>query len=255
MRERLSLGIVAEIERRAIDLGIGAERVIVAADILDEETYLRALARHLGWEYEDFARRGRAACPLSDERLLLAARDGMVPFMTEGQVSVVVAPRSVPHLLDYARTNPHIRFQLTSTARLNGFIMEHAAEAWGHAAADALLRQRPELSAGHCDRRMPTVLAPIVALWIGALVTTPGPAIVAAQAVLAGGFLIWLLFRLLGCLLAPAPRALRLGTDYELPIYTVIVALYRESGTVEGLVAALRALDYPGIRAQTPQAI
>ena len=42
--------------------------------------------------------------------------------------------------------------------------------------------------------------------------------------------------------------------DRELPIYTVICPLYREAAVVEQLVGAIRALDYPGIMAQTPQA-
>ena len=35
--------------------------------------------------------------------------------------------------------------------------------------------------------------------------------------------------------------------DDELPIYTVIVALYEESDVVRALIRALDALDYPGI--------
>ena len=33
-----------------------------------------------------------------------------------------------------------------------------------------------------------------------------------------------------------------------LPVYTIIVALYREAAAVEDLVNSLRSLDYPGIR-------
>jgi cellulose synthase/poly-beta-1,6-N-acetylglucosamine synthase-like glycosyltransferase len=43
-------------------------------------------------------------------------------------------------------------------------------------------------------------------------------------------------------------------SDDKLPIYTIICALYREANVVDNLVAAIRALDYPGIMAQTPQA-
>ncbi|MFZ3352343.1 MAG: hypothetical protein WA268_15910, partial [Xanthobacteraceae bacterium] len=43
-------------------------------------------------------------------------------------------------------------------------------------------------------------------------------------------------------------------TDRDLPIYTIICALYREEKVVDKLVAAIRALDYPGIMAQAPQA-
>jgi len=40
------------------------------------------------------------------------------------------------------------------------------------------------------------------------------------------------------------PRITRLSDD-ELPVYTIIVALYREAAAVKGLIAALDALDYP----------
>ena len=52
-----------------------------------------------------------------------------------------------------------------------------------------------------------------------------------------------------------APARLKRIDDARLPIYTIICPLYREAPMVEGLVAAIRALDYPGIMAQTPQAV
>ena len=52
----------------------------------------------------------------------------------------------------------------------------------------------------------------------------------------------------------PAPERPFRDSDRELPIYTIICALYREEKVVNKLVAAIRALDYPGIMAQTPQA-
>lgn len=53
---------------------------------------------------------------------------------------------------------------------------------------------------------------------------------------------------------APAKRPVHID-DAALPIYTIVCALYREAPVVNNLVAAIRALDYPGIMAQTPQAI
>jgi len=49
------------------------------------------------------------------------------------------------------------------------------------------------------------------------------------------------------------PRSSTRSADQELPIYTIICALYREANVVDGLVAAIRSLDYPGIMAQKPQ--
>jgi glycosyltransferase XagB len=39
---------------------------------------------------------------------------------------------------------------------------------------------------------------------------------------------------------APEPRSIR---DAQLPVYTIICALYREAAVVDKLVAAIRALD------------
>jgi hypothetical protein len=40
-----------------------------------------------------------------------------------------------------------------------------------------------------------------------------------------------------------------------LPVYTILVPLYREVSSLDGLIASLRRLDYPGLMAQTPQAV
>lgn len=43
----------------------------------------------------------------------------------------------------------------------------------------------------------------------------------------------------------PEPRAV---ADADLPLYTILVPLYREAGIVADLARAMTALDYPGIR-------
>jgi cellulose synthase/poly-beta-1,6-N-acetylglucosamine synthase-like glycosyltransferase len=73
----------------------------------------------------------------------------------------------------------------------------------------------------------------------------PGPAAVLTSAALALTFLAWTGLRLIG---AATPwrgwRAIRLPA-HDLPIYTIIVALYDEATAVPGLIAALRRLEYP----------
>ena len=59
-------------------------------------------------------------------------------------------------------------------------------------------------------------------------------------------FVAWMVLRMVGTLVqwpeAAAPARLR---DHELPIYTVMVALYREAAAAKGLAAALSKLNYP----------
>src|SRR4029077_12998256 len=68
---------------------------------------------------------------------------------------------------------------------------------------------------------------------------------VLVSAVLALTFLAWTTLRLVGAATTwRAWRTLRMPV-HDLPIYTVIVALYDEATAVPGLIAALRRLDYP----------
>jgi cellulose synthase/poly-beta-1,6-N-acetylglucosamine synthase-like glycosyltransferase len=81
------------------------------------------------------------------------------------------------------------------------------------------------------------------------------PAIEALATLLCTVFLGAAGLRLLSVAFArQTPRSSTRIADHELPIYTIICALYREANVVDGLVAAIRSLDYPGIMAQTPQA-
>ena len=80
---------------------------------------------------------------------------------------------------------------------------------------------------------------------MSAVVVFPEPALAPIELVLAGGFLAWLLLRLLGSSIAPPACSSRRIRDDCLPVYTVIAALYREAETVERLISSLRELDYP----------
>jgi hypothetical protein len=54
VRDRLPPAVVAAVERRAIETGVGAERVLIAQGFVAEESYLQLLARSLGHTFETF---------------------------------------------------------------------------------------------------------------------------------------------------------------------------------------------------------
>jgi glycosyltransferase XagB len=100
---------------------------------------------------------------------------------------------------------------------------------------------------------LPSVAA-IVLLVLAAFALAPASTALAFEVALAAMFLAWLGLRLTGAFVesitsnsAPGP------SDEELPVYTVIAALYREAASVDGLLRAIEKLDYPGIMAQAPQ--
>jgi cellulose synthase/poly-beta-1,6-N-acetylglucosamine synthase-like glycosyltransferase len=56
----------------------------------------------------------------------------------------------------------------------------------------------------------------------------------------------WTVLRLLSTFSPRTPpKPQPIGSDRDMPVYTLVVALYREAAAVDGLIAALRRLHYP----------
>ena len=245
LRGRLPPGTLATAERRAAALNIGADRVLVASGHISEDDYARALA---GWLHVPFERLDlpRAACPLPDDRLVDAAQAGLLPLSIGDTFIYVVAPQilGARHLVTGAHPLPKDRFRLTSPQRLQQFALEHGGPALGLRAAEALRAERPELSAAQCPRRIRAKWLGGIAAAVGTSVVFPHAAWALVSAALALTFLAWAALRAIGAATRwRAWRALRLRSS-DLPIYTIVIALYDEASAVPGLVAALLELDY-----------
>ena len=255
LRRRLPVGVIAAAERRAREIDVGAERVLIASGAISEQDYVTSLAASLAVPIAPLRDVARADCPVGDDRLVAAAATGMLPVFIGGELALVVAPRN-----DAARMLSALarigqlpeRLMLTSTASLQHFIERHAADAIGRNAADALRNARPDLSAA--PYRGQGWLPSLAVLALGAAAAWAAPAVTAAVigVLLAVLFLAWTGLRLLGLFTRDVPpAAVPRQPSAELPTYTVIVALYREVAVVKRLVAALDALDYPREKLQT----
>jgi hypothetical protein len=143
IRHLLPPGVVAMAELRAVEAGVGADRVLIAAGAIDAETYAIALAASLDIAFEPLAGRLREECPLSDDRLIEAANTGLLPLIVGNDVNILVAPRLVDsrRLVEVARSGADIarRVRITSTAQLQDFVarrgrreIEHRAVEWLH---------------------------------------------------------------------------------------------------------------------------
>jgi len=80
VRELLPARVIAAAERRASSIGLGADRVLICADVMTEEGYLTALATWLGTFFDPLENVSRAQCPLSDDQLIQAAAAGLLPL-------------------------------------------------------------------------------------------------------------------------------------------------------------------------------
>ena len=75
--------VLAAAKERSAAVGVGADRALIAAGAIDEEDYLRALGEQLGVAFEPLDGLPRRLCPLDDERLIEAARTGLLPVSEE----------------------------------------------------------------------------------------------------------------------------------------------------------------------------
>jgi len=236
--------------RRAGTLGLGADRVLVSAAMLDEELYVRALGDALGIMFEPLDSLSRRACPSDDRQFLDALAAGILPLIIDGDIKIVVAPQAVGSrtLARFVGEYPHMarRFRLTTSKRLQNFVSHYAETEVTDHATSLLAKTWPDLSAATTTdgQTRLTILAIAFAL-ATALVVAPRSMIFGLDVVLSLLFLAWAGFRIIA---AMAPLTFLPSTrlsDKDLPVYSVLVPLYREATSVKGLVAALRKLNYP----------
>ena len=192
--------MIDDAERRAAALGVGADRVLIAAGELSEEVYLRALGDALGVAFEPLDGTPRAFCPLNDERLIESAAAGMLPLAIDDELFLVVAPRGaaarrILHLIEEIRPAPALSFH-----------QRRASQPFRVALAQAIARAPPmaqtemaQLSAAPPRWRTNIVSVAIVTLLaLAAAVVAPAGTMLAFEVTLAAVFLAWLGLRLVG---------------------------------------------------------
>jgi cellulose synthase/poly-beta-1,6-N-acetylglucosamine synthase-like glycosyltransferase len=238
--------VLAVAARRAGALGIAADRVLIANRTITEEDYVRALAAslHVPFEPLDLA---RDVCPLTDAQLVNADQHGILLLRLGGQLMVIVAPHMLAarSFVTGHHPIPAGRLCLTTAARMRRFIAGHGAEQLAHRAAEDLRTVRPDLSAAPRPWRLGAGWIAAVAACVSTVIVLPHVASLAATAALSMTFLAWASLRLIGAATRwQRWRALRVAAR-DLPVYTLIIALYDEADAVEGLADALYAIEYP----------
>jgi hypothetical protein len=250
LRGVLPPGLLAAAEARAAALGIGADRVLIQWGAINEDDYVARLARHCGLATEDFRHIKRRDCPFSDAQLGYSAQHMMLPLRSHRGDEYVLAPVNLAarRIAELSKRFPGPRVRLTTQTALTRFLMRQPC--FADEAADGLAENQPDFSAATSRARsgpmaflryavgLPTITAMII--------LAPLTIIQVFGAALAVWFLLFNSLRLAGAF-APRLHASRLPRleDNQLPVYTILAALYREGRSVAGLLRALEALDYP----------
>jgi hypothetical protein len=223
--------------------------------VIDEEAYLQRLAFHTGIAIEHFSEIGRGDSSLRDRQILQAAEFGLIQLRRDGRPIWTLAPRHLAArtLCRLVTTYPDLTepIRLASSSRLHQFLLHQTDDVLGRAAANGLRRRFPRMSAAPAAvkgsrwrRQLQRCKGP---LGIAALMLLPPILALDAWSVaLAAWFLLFIGLRLIGSFVPRLPRKkMRRLPDRQLPVYTVIAALYREAKSVGPLMQAIDAFDYP----------
>ncbi|HEY4203530.1 MAG TPA: glycosyltransferase [Xanthobacteraceae bacterium] len=255
LRQVLAAPLLIAAEARSRDVGIGADRILIQWGVIDETAYLQWLSRHTGIPLAERQEIARADIRLHEPHLPHAAEHGLLPLRSDDALLWGIAPRgfSARHICRLSVTYPDMaaRLRLLSTPQFNELLIARAGGPLAHAAADGLGDRFATMTAAPARVTQPRwrayapTVAAVSALAIPAALW-PRLTLGATGGLLAAWFLAFAALRIAGAM-APRPSAgnPRRMEDYELPLYTVIVALYREATSVAPLLRAIQALDYP----------
>ncbi len=233
--------------RRAALLQIGGDEVARAHGLLSPDEITEALAEHLGLEIDPLD----DDAPPDSERILEAARTGVLRRIdSDGRARITVAPRGsgIARLAAALERDPRLveGLRLASPERLSAYVRRIGATELAREAVLGLHSRCPDLSAAERGSRSLRVFAGLIAaaaLVLGLI--SPAWLLLAMEGFLGTAFLAWIGLRLRACFVRPDEIEPLRVPERALPVYTIVVPLYREARIVPRLVAALRRLDYP----------
>lgn len=251
-------GIAGELLRQVAEIaratGVCADQVLIRDDWLTEDAFYGALATELELPFLDHGFRLGPGTRFPHSSLY-----GVAPLAdaTDGPL-LVMAPYC--EALAWVLTHPHPLppgLAVTTPSRLSRAVLRARAGEVIRRAANGLAEAEPHRS---CLNGCTLAQRAVAALGTGTLgfaaVLAPEPTLAVIASVSALLFLAMVVIRIAACReTAPieAGRWLARLNDRDLPIYTIIVPLYREGRVFGQLVQALEALDYPGLMEQTHQ--
>lgn len=247
-KDRIAEPTLAAAALRARSIGVGGDEVLLAVGTLSPEEATARLARWLGLSVTPAhllpAPQGaRARAALRTGVLMGEGEDG------GGRFTLAVQGRDIRRFLRALKADPSLkgRVGLVSPSGLRRHLLRHAGESLCEGAAFQLRRTAPEKSAATLK---PLALAGRAGLLLGApcamgLLLAPAATFLVLQAAFSLLFLSWIALRLAGSLYEAPPEPALDGDEKALPVYSLLVPLYREAASVPRLVRALSALDYP----------
>ncbi|MBW8319741.1 MAG: glycosyltransferase [Rhizobium sp.] len=256
----LSKPLIARMARRAASHGTTIEQELLASGHVQEEAYYGALARLAGLPFLDAIPDGTVVDGKGLDSQLARPCSVRLHDKTRPPVTVIAPEaRRIDHLLASLERHPGLRRSLAiaSASSIRRAAWQAGADRRVKATVDALFEARPDFSAR-------TVLTGRQGFWAGAMTSgvialflgAPAIAVTVLHLTLSLLYLAALCLRMAFLVhgrrsgrARQRPAALPVVSGEEtLPVYTVMVALYREAEVAAQLIGSLERLDWPRTR-------
>jgi cellulose synthase/poly-beta-1,6-N-acetylglucosamine synthase-like glycosyltransferase len=244
---------IAAMKARASQNGTTIEVELLASGQVREDAYYGALAKILGLCFsEEIDAASVVDSPGIDSQLLKPSILRLSPSMGSPLTLVIPEARDFPTWLIRVEASETLRSALavTTPSALRRAVWRAGEARRVEAAADQLFDDNPELSARSVLTGGQGFLAGLLLMaYLCCLVLYLVPTLHVSHVVLSAVFCILIVLRAVAIKRAPKPRPLApLADDLNLPVYTVLAALYREKEVVPQLVGSLLRLDWPASR-------
>lgn len=230
----------------AREADVWGDEALLANGLLDEATFYRALAAELRVPFLARVEAGPGArCP---DSILI----GLVALAPHEPARFAMAPAGarLSWLLAAGRPLPP-GLALTTPTALREAVLAAKGPEIADEAANTLVREAPRFSFKGGPSAGQLAAAALLAVGSGLAAAQAWAALMLALIVLASAaFLAMVALRLAAAQYGAPVEAPRLprADDRDLPVYTVLVPLHRESRILPQLLAALSALDYPAAK-------
>lgn len=232
-------------EREARRFGVAPGAVLLSRGMVAQADYFDRLSMATGIPRLGLDALRTAMAALGAEEAEAAARSGMVPLWPSGQGAGHAAAIADPGAVRAAGGDV---CALVTPDELRWAVQAEHGAAFAARASGWLAGEAPALSA----HRRTTVaqraaMAAMGLAGLAGLLVAPAVTAIAANILCAFFFLAVSALRLtvLVCRRGTLPPDPPLPDDRALPVYTILVPLFREAAILPHLAAALRALDYP----------
>lgn len=240
---------------RARRNGSTFEAEVISSGIVTEDAYFGAFARYLRLPFEPQLDGSLVAdTPSLDVQLLETRMVRVTPRDAAPYMAMVPDVTSIAQLKHALDTTPSLAAGLvvTTPTALRCVVWHAGAERRTRQTVNALFDATPHFSARiTLHGKQGFLLGVGVTILICGMLLSPTTTLHLLHIVTSVLYMAAILFRLLPLRSQPDRRTLTLveqSREDQLPVYTILVALYREEAIVEQLVAALDRVDWPRSR-------